>query len=109
MTNSNRNAPELIIEGDKWVQEKEQRISVAERLIHAIGTNKKLNANDRLLLIIFLGQASGFHPSEQWIIEHTGMSADTYHSSREKLNKLNYITYEKYKFIKINIENIEDG
>ena len=109
MSNTNRNAPELIIQGEKWIEENEQRISIAERLIKAIGTNKRLNANDRLLLIIFLGQKSGFHPSEQWVIEHTGMSADTYHTAREKLNKLQYITFEKYKFIQLNIDKIIGG
>ena len=69
MSDISRNAPELIILGEKWEANNEQRIAVADRLIKAIGTNKKLKANERLLLIILLGQApQGFHVSEKWIL-----------------------------------------
>lgn len=109
MSDNVRNAPALYLKGEKWIEENEQRISVADRLMKAIGSNKKLNANDRLLLILFLGQANGFHPSERWVLERTGMSADTYHSCRKKLNKLGYIEYEQYKHIIININALEDN
>ena len=39
MSDISRNAPELIILGEKWEANNEQRIAVADRLIKAIGTN----------------------------------------------------------------------
>ena len=66
MANIN-NAPALYMRGKKWKQENEQRISVADRLLVAIGTTKGLTANDRLLLILLIGQTDDvtkpFHPS----------------------------------------------
>jgi len=109
MSDISRNAPELIILGEKWEANNEQRIAVADRLIKAIGTNKKLKANERLLLIILLGQApQGFHISEKWILDRTGMSHDTYLNCKKHLRELGYINYKEYDNITIDIEKIED-
>ena len=108
MSDYNRNAPELIIKGEKWEDKNELRISVADRLIKAIGTNKKLTANARLLLIILLGQAtSGFHISEQWILDRTGMTHQTYLNTKNRLIELGLISQKKYKNIIVNIDAIE--
>ena len=55
MITGKNNAPALYINGQKWKQQNEQRISVADRLLVAIGNKKGLTANDRLLLIILIG------------------------------------------------------
>lgn len=108
MSDYSRNAPELIIKGEKWEVNNESRISVADRLIKAIGTNKQLKANDRLLLIILLGQAiEGFHPSEQWVLDRTGMSHKTYLECKKRLQQLKIIRCEDYKSIIVNIDAIE--
>lgn len=109
MSEFNRNAPELIINGEKWEVNNESRIAVADRLIKAIGSNKKLKANERLLLLVLLGQARhGFHVSEKWVLDRTGMSHDSYLRCRKHLEELQYLSYENYKNITLYIEKIEN-
>lgn len=109
MANVN-NAPALYIKGSKWKEQNEQRISVADRLLVAIGNKKGLTANDRLLLILLLGQTDDptnpFHPSEKWIRERTGMSHDTYIERRKSLAAKGIITFKEYESITINIDMI---
>ena len=106
--NITKNAPQLIIEGDKWIEDNELRISVADRLITAIATNKNLTSNDRLLLIVLLGQAAtGFYPAEKWVLNHTGMDKKTYHRCRQRLIEQGIMDFQEYKYMKIFIDNIE--
>ena len=63
MSDISRNAPELIILGEKWEANNEQRIAVADRLIKAIGTNKKLLFGDnsfvsKKLLFLYISPLS---------------------------------------------------
>ena len=106
------NAPALYINGVKWQEPNEQRISVADRLLVAIGTKKGLTANDRLLLILLLGQtdnpAKPFHPSEKWIRDRTGMSHDTYITRRKALAEKGILTLKEYESITINIDALEN-
>jgi len=106
------NAPALYIKGQKWKQQNEQRISVADRLLVAIGNKKGLTANDRLLLILFIGQTDDptrpFHPSEKWVRERTGMSHDTYLERRKNLIAKGIIEIKEYESITINLDSLEN-
>ena len=110
MPNTN-NAPALYMQGSKWKTTNEQRISVADRLLVSIGTTKGLTANDRLLLIILIGQTDDptkpFHPSEKWIRERTGMSHDTYIERRKALAAKGIIEFKEYESITINLNYFE--
>jgi len=105
------NAPALYIKGQKWVEQNEQRISVADRLLVALGTKKGLTANDRLLLILLIGQTNDptkpFHPSEKWVRDRTGMSHDTYLERRKALAAKGIIELKEYESITINLNAIE--
>ena len=106
------NAPALYIKGQKWKQQNEQRISIADRLLVAIGNKKGLTANDRLLLIVLIGQTDDptrpFHPSEKWIRDRTGMSHDTYIERRKSLAAKGIIDFKEYESITINLESLEN-
>lgn len=106
MANTN-NAPALYMRGRKWQEPNEQRISVADRLLVAIGTTKGLTANDRLLLIVLIGQTDDpskpFHPSEKWVRDRTGMSHDTYIERRKSLAEKGIIELREYESITINL------
>ena len=108
---NNTNAPALYIKGKKWQESNEQRISVADRLLVAIGNKKGLTANDRLLLILLIGQtdnpAKPFHPSEKWIRDRTGMSHDTYIERRKSLAAKGIIEFKEYESITINLTALE--
>ena len=110
MANIN-NSPALYIKGSKWREQNEQRISVADRLLVALGNIKGLTANDRLLLILLIGQTNDptkpFHPSEKWIRDRTGMSHDTYISRRKILAEKGIIDFKEYDSITINLDKIE--
>ena len=110
MANVN-NAPALYMRGKKWKEGNEQRISVADRLLVAIGTTKGLTANDRLLLILLIGQTDDvtkpFHPSEKWIRDRTGMSHDTYIERRKALAAKGIIEFKEYESITINLDYFE--
>ena len=107
MSKTNRNAPELILVGGKWAEKNEIYLTLPDRIIKQIGTNANLTANERLLLMVLIGQAeSGFHPSVQWILDRTGMSEKTYIRCRLSLIEKNIIETEDCVFIKINLDNI---
>lgn len=110
MANIN-NSPALYIRGNKWKEPNEQRISVADRLLVAIGTEKGLTANDRLLLILLIGQTDDptrpFHPSEKWIRDRTGMSHDTYISRRKALAEKGILDFKEYDSITVNLNYFE--
>lgn len=110
MSNTN-NAPALYIQGQKWIKENEQRISIADRLLVNIGSKKGLTANDRLLLLILIGQTNDptkpFHPSEKWIRDRTGMSHDTYIERRKSLVEKGIIEFKEYDSITINLNMLE--
>ena len=112
MITGKNNAPALYINGQKWKQQNEQRISVADRLLVAIGNKKGLTANDRLLLIVLIGQTDDptrpFHPSEKWIRDRTGMSHDTYIERRKSLATKGIIEFKEYESITINLEALEN-
>lgn len=102
-----RNAPQLLLEGEKWIEENESRISIADRLLVAVGSRKDLTAYDKLLLLVLLGQSySGFYPSEKWILDRTGMDKKTYHRCRQHLIESGIMEFEEYKYMKIFIDNI---
>lgn len=105
------NAPALYIKGAKWKEQNEQRISVADRLLVKIGTMKGLTANDRLLLILLVGQTNDptkpFHPSERWILDRTGMSHDTYLERRKKLVEKGILEIVDYVSITVRLDAFE--
>lgn len=103
----NNQAPELKFTGHKWNSENEQRLSIADRLWVKLG-NKKLTANERLFLLVLLGQKEGFHPSEKFITERTGFSHDTYITTRKKLSDKGFITILPYESITIHIDKIDE-
>ena len=107
------NAPALYIKGQKWQQKNEQRVSVADRIWKELGTMKGLTANDRLLLILLLGQTDDknnpFHPSEKWIRERTGMSHDTYIERRKKLAEKGLIDFKEYESMTVRLDIIDDN
>lgn len=101
-----RNAPRLDFQGQKWIKDNEQRITVADRLLVSIG-KLNLTANERLILILLLGQKEGFRPTETFVRERTGMTHQTYMNARKGLEEKCLIHCEPYKEIVILIDQIE--
>lgn len=107
MSSINRNAPKLKFSGGtKWKEENEQRLSIADRLFVALG-KLNLTANERLILIVLLGQKEGFRPTEQFMLDRTGMSHQTYLASRKSLEKKGLITLLPYCEIIVRLDVID--
>lgn len=107
MSGFNKNAPELILEGEKWAEQNENYATIPDRFFQKLGTRKDLTANERLLLLLFIGQAyEGFHPSRQWILERTGMNEKTYDRCRNNLVEKGIIETQGCGYIKIFLDNL---
>lgn len=106
--NGQYSAPELKFNGDKFQgnEATNQFYQIPQYLADII--NRELGNSSAQLKIMntLVGTKEGFHISEKWMLDRTGLAHSSYIEARKKLIEKGWLSLDAYKTITVNFDEI---
>ena len=96
----------LIIKYDKYNNDFQ---SLLLSILYKLTKINTITQADKILIILFLTQINNTEPfffTESWVRQYTGLSHDTYMTSRKKLSNLKIFICEDRKSLTLSIDNL---